>query len=167
MALVTLTYNSSTGSDTAASGAGPATAITGSNATNGSGNVVNLDGSPDLSGVLGDAVFWSNTSGSNRKLSRIISVDDTSKTVTTEDLLVLSGGKSWAIGGKRLGPTASASRQDIVDGSAGWRFELEGSGSYAFAGSGITVPNVGDMPAPRPPSPGLGTTTSSQRSGDT
>lgn len=144
MALVTLTYNSSTGSDTAASGSGPATAVTGSTATNGTGNVINLDGSPDLSGVLGNAVFWGNTASGNRKLSRVTSVDDTSKTVTTEDLLTLGAGKSWAIGGKRQTLTADTTNQDPKDATAGWRFELEGSGTYTFAGAGITLPDVGD-----------------------
>lgn len=137
----TLTYNASTGSDTAASGAGPATAITGSSATAGIGKIVNLDGSPDLSGVSAGDVLYAGTAGSNRKLSRITAVDDSLNTVTTEDTLTLAAGKAWAIGGKRASLEGSTSRRDWSDGKAGWTFELE-AGTYPMTGT-VVMPAVG------------------------
>ena len=132
MTLSTLTYDPVSGSDTAASGAGPATAITGSAATNGSGNVVNLDGSPDLSGVSVNDVLWVNLASTVRTLTRITAVDDGADTVTTEDTLVLSS-ESWAIGGKRKTLQADVEYSDISQGKAGWTFSLEDGADYVFA----------------------------------
>ncbi len=69
MAYPTIIFNATSGSDTAASGAGPSTAVTGSSATvNGGdpGTVLDLDGTPDLSGVATDgsgAIFLGTWSG--------------------------------------------------------------------------------------------------------
>lgn len=142
MTVSTITYNASTGSDTAASGAGPATAVTGSSATNGAGSVVNLDGSPDLSGVAVNDILWVNSATTNRHLSRITAVDDSADTVTTEDLLVLSTGVSWAIGGKRQTLENDTGNPDFEDGKAGWKFDME-AGTYTITGS-ITLPDEGD-----------------------
>lgn len=141
MATVTITYNSSTGSDTAASGSGPATAITGTNATNGTGNVVNLDGSPDLSGVAVNDVIWISVSGATRNLSRITAVDNTLKTVTTEDTFTLTG-NSWAIGGKRQTFINNTSNEDWKDWKSSWRVELD-DGTYNDNGVGITPTDPG------------------------
>lgn len=54
----------------------------------------------------------------------ITAVDNVNKTVTIEDSVSLSTGKSWAIGGKRLTLQADTSRLDIVDAKAGWTLEL-------------------------------------------
>ena len=102
MGYPTIVFNSSTGSDTAASGAGPATALTGSAASY-SGSVVTLDGSPDLSGVATDSthVLYLVTS-TGRKFFAITAKDNTAKTVTVADAPAgTASGLSWAIGGKR------------------------------------------------------------------
>lgn len=131
MAEPVIIYNASTGSDTAASGAGPGTALTGSTATNGSGNVVNLDGSPDLTNVATDGshALWANIAGANRRLSKITAKDNGAKTVTTDDLLSLGAGVSWAIGGKRQTLNHNTSRRDWADYKAGWTAEFE-AGTY-------------------------------------
>ncbi|MCH8096444.1 MAG: hypothetical protein IID53_05150, partial [Proteobacteria bacterium] len=141
MVLSVLTYNASSGSDTAASGAGPSTAITGSSATNGAGNIVNLDGTPDLSGVAVNDIIWVNVSGVNINLSRITAVDDGADTVTTEDLTVLGGGVTWAIGGKRKTLENNTSKMDWEDSKAGWRFVFE-AGTYSITKD--IDPGVGD-----------------------
>lgn len=95
----------SSGSDTAASGCGPATAVSGSGAsiTSASTTVdLSLD-SPDLSGVVADDLIWVDAS-SGRQWGRISSVDNTAKTVTltTNNLYaVTETGRNWGIGGKR------------------------------------------------------------------
>ncbi len=122
----TVTYDATNGSDTAASGAGPTTAITGLLATNGLGNIVDLDGSPDLSGVAVDDVVWVNSATTERHLSRITAVDDIGKTVTTEDLLVLSTGVTWAIGGERQTLENDTGNRDWLDWKAGWFIQFGG-----------------------------------------
>ncbi len=129
--LLVLSYAAVSGSDTAASGEGPATAKTGSSATNGTGNVVNLDGTPDLSGVAVDDLIWVNSATTNRHLSRITAVNDGADTVTTEDLLVLGGGVSWAIGGERKTHNNDTGRFDWEDWKDGWTMEYDDSGTYA------------------------------------
>jgi hypothetical protein len=146
MAQPTVVINSSTGSDTAASGAGPATAVTGT--SNGTSNgatpsVITLGGAPDLSGVAtdGSAVLWLNTAA-GRKFSKITAADNTAKTVTIED--TITGGNatnvSWAIGGKRAGADAGLHTL-FADFKAGWTVDFQ-PGTYtvtttlAFGASG-------------------------------
>lgn len=100
-------FNSSTGSDTAASGAGPSVAVTGTAAahTNGvASTTITLTNSPDLSGVAtdGSAAIWLNTT-SGRQWSKITAKDDTAKTVTVENSFTIASGSAvnYAIGGKR------------------------------------------------------------------
>lgn len=149
MALVVLTYNSSSGSDTAASGAGPDTAITGSSAAHTSGSsstTIEFTNSPDLSGVAANDALWLDDGAGNRKLTRIVSVDDGADTLVAEDAFNIAAvsAVNYAIGGKRKTFTADTTHSDILDAIEGWRFELEGSGTYTFLGTGVTVPNVGD-----------------------
>ena len=145
MAVVTLNYDASTGSDTLASGAGPSTAVTGT-ATAGAGNIVNLSGSPDLSGVAVDDVLWVASASGNRHLSRITAVDDGADTVTTEDTLTLGAGVNFAIGGSRKTLEYDNTANDINDGKAGWRFSL-GAGTYTMVGNGthIFTPAAGTL----------------------
>jgi len=134
MALPTLEYNSSTGSDTAASGAGPATAVTGSSAAHTGGSpstTITLTNTPDLSGVATDgsaAIFLATSSGS-RHLSKITGVDDGADTVTVEDSFNIAAGSAvnYAIGGKRQTLIADTSRPDWDDTAAGWTFALDGT----------------------------------------
>ncbi|MEE9145970.1 MAG: right-handed parallel beta-helix repeat-containing protein [Candidatus Tectomicrobia bacterium] len=134
MARPTIIYNASSGSDTAASGAGPATALTGTNAVP-TGQVIALDGSPDLSGVNTDGThalwFESTDSASNRRLFRITAkVAATSVTVVGT---IVGTGVNWAIGGKRktLQNGGSALRDDWLDAEAGWTYEFE-AGTYTI-----------------------------------
>lgn len=147
MVVSTLIYDATTGTDTAASGAGPAAAVTGSSATNGAGNIVNLDGAPDLSGVAVNDVLWVNSATTNRHLSRITAVDNGAKTVTTEDLLVLGGGVSWAIGGFRKTLDSDTGNPDVQDAKPGWTYSLE-KGNYAIATASlpIVIPVKGTVP---------------------
>jgi len=134
LALPTLEYNSSTGSDTAASGAGPATAVTGTTAAHTGGSpstTITLTNTPDLSGVASDgsaAIFLATSSGS-RHLSKITGVDDGADTVTVEDSFNIAAGSAvnYAIGGKRLSLIADTSRPDWDDTAAGWTFALDGT----------------------------------------
>ena len=137
MAFPTIVYNASTGSDTAASGAGPATAITGSGAAHTSGiasTTIEFDNSPDLSGVAtdGSAAVWLNTSAGGRHLSKITAVDDGADTVTVEDSFTIASGGSavdYAIGGKRAFWEADTTNADWVDSKSGWTHELN-DGTY-------------------------------------
>ena len=154
MALPTLTYNASSGSDTAASGAGPSTAITGSSAAHTGGSsttTITLTGSPDLSGVAtdGSAVIWIAQS-SARRLSKITSVNNTSKTVVVEDSFNIASvdAKNFAIGGKRATLDADTSRADPADWKEGWTVEFD-TGTYdvqaaiaCLGGTAATGPTI-------------------------
>lgn len=102
MATPDVRFNNGAGSDTAASGAGPSSALTGT-AASFAASVVTLDGSPDLTNVATDGshVLWLKTS-SGRQFFAISAKDNGAKTVTVAD--APSGtttGRTWAIGGKR------------------------------------------------------------------
>ena len=156
MARPTITYNASSGSDTAASGAGPATAVTGSSAAysgdgagGGTQTVITFTNSPDLSGVATDGsdALWLNTSSGERHLFRITAVDDGADTVTVHtapDTAINSGSAvSYAIGGKRQTLENDTSNEDWLDCEAGWTYELE-AGTYTVS-STIQIPiSVGD-----------------------
>ena len=148
MALPIIIVDSATGSDTAASGAGPGdgttsgSALTGSSAsTSSNGLTVTLDGSPDLSGVATDGshvIYLADTTAGARNFGKITAKDNSAKTVTVSDAFGLSlSGKSWAIGGKRqkIGSTTSAKLFDnnsaAGDAMAGWIIELQSGHSEA------------------------------------
>lgn len=121
-------FNSSTGSDTAASGLGPATAVSGTGASLNATSTVTLSAdSPDLSGVSAGDLLWVDTS-SGRQFSIIASVDDGADTVTCDDAFaVTESGRNWGIGGKRATWDNADSR--TIFGSAGaksgWIIETE------------------------------------------
>ena len=106
-------FNSSTGSDTQASGAGPATAIFGTGASLNSSTSVDLSAdAPNLSGVAtdGSACLWVSTS-SGRQFAKITAVNNTTKIVTVALAYgVTATGLTWAIGGKRATLDAASSR---------------------------------------------------------
>lgn len=131
MALPTVTFNSSTGSDTAASGAGPATAVTAATSAHTGGvssTTITLTNMPDLSGVAtdGSACLWLNTA-SGRQFSKITGVDDGADTVTVEDSFTIASGSpvDYAIGGKRATFDNADSRQLFADAKSGWVIETE------------------------------------------
>jgi hypothetical protein len=124
------------GSDTQASGAGPATALFGSTGVvNATATEVDLSAdSPDLSGVATDgsaAIFFSDGTAGNRNFSKITGVNNSTKIVTvSEALRTFSGGKSWAIGGKRASIGSATSRLlfenagAVGDAMPGWVIQL-------------------------------------------
>jgi hypothetical protein len=142
VAFPTIIINNSTGSDTAASGAGPGdgttagSALTGSAAaTDSAGTTVTLDGSPDLAAVATDgshAIWLSNATAGARNWARITAKDNTAKTVTVAEAFAVSlAGKSWAIGGKRaaIGSASSIRLLDnnnaAGDAMPGWIVQLD------------------------------------------
>ena len=94
-------FNSTTGSDSAASGLGPSVAVIGSSAElDGTSTVdVSYDGM-DLSSIsAGDLLFCDTTAGI--KFSIIASIDTLNETITTDDAWGTESGVAWSVGGKR------------------------------------------------------------------
>jgi len=105
-------FNSTTGSDTAASGLGPSSAVIGSSAElDGTSTVdVSFDG-VSLSGIsAGDLLYCGTSSG--RKFSVIASVDTINETITTDDAWPTQSGVSWSVGGKRRSIAGSVASLD-------------------------------------------------------
>jgi hypothetical protein len=132
MAVPIVQFNSSTGSETQASGAGPATAKFGTNASF-AGSVVTLDGSPDLSGVAVDSshVLWLLTSTGRQFFAITAKANSGTPTaqVTVADAPAgTATGRTWAIGGKRQSIDTINSRNIFVgDIKPGWTIDLEGT----------------------------------------
>jgi len=141
-------YDASSGSDTAASGAGPDPAIGGSpnvaTVVAGPSSVIELTtGTPltvvDLSDVATDGshVIWMDTP-SGRKLSKIVgkvlgnSFLGIEAQVTVEDTFSFAGSVTFAIGGKR------ETLKDRNDFKEGWTIEFE-SGVYEISNT-WTIP---------------------------
>ena len=157
-----IVFNNSTGSDTAASGLGPATAITGTAAahTNGSANTtITLTNSPDLSGVQTGDLLWLKTA-SGRQYSPIASADNTAKTVTVDSSFNIASGSAvnYAIGGKRATLDHADSRTLLTDlTKADYNsFEIQYTGTnYTLSGSkwyfdqftgGVRITGTGGRP---------------------
>lgn len=139
-------------SDSAASGAGPATALTGTAAsTDVGGTVVTLDGSPDLSGVATDGshVIYLAT-GSGRRFAAINAVDNTAKTVTVEQAYTGSlSGLSWAIGGVRatvFGTESFRILQSSGDGSGGWTVQMQSGHTESISSTKVLGIGSGIVP---------------------
>ena len=108
MASPIIYFDSATGSDSLASGAGPSTAVNSTTegttvSTSGDGLTVTFSGATDLSGVAADDVIYLvDTTAGNRNFSKILTVDDGADSLTVEDAFGVSlSGLNWAIGGKR------------------------------------------------------------------
>jgi hypothetical protein len=129
-------FNNSTGSDTAASGAGPSSAVTGTAAAHTGGSAsttITLTNSPDLSNVLTDGThaLWLKTT-SGRQFSKITGKDNTAKTVTVENSFNIASGSAvdYAIGGKRATVDHADSRKIFTaDWLLDWSAELQYTGS--------------------------------------
>lgn len=120
-------FNNATGSDTAASGLGPATALSGAGASLNATSTVDLSANtPDLSGVTAGDLLWVDTS-SGRQFSIIASVNDGADTVTCDDAFaVTESGRNWGIGGKRKTIENADSRLILSqDGKSDWSVEFE------------------------------------------
>lgn len=158
MALPTIHFNSSTGSDTAASGAGPGDGTTGGSAVTGIGaahtggsasTTITLTNTPDLSAVLADGshAIWLDTA-SGRKWSKITAVDDGADTVTVEDSFNIAAGSpvDYAIGGKRLDINSTNSRNLLVTSlKPGWKVDLE-DGTYTLTSRIDILPGSAILP---------------------
>lgn len=130
MATPTIVFNSSTGSDTAASGAGPSTALTGAGASY-STTTVTLDAGTDLTNVATDGshVLYLVTS-TGRKLFEITAKAGSGGATPTVTVGTAptgtSSGLSWAIGGKRATFDHTNSRMLFTaDAKANWSVKTE------------------------------------------
>ena len=149
----TVVFDVANGADApSASGAGPATALTGTSAsTDAAGTVVTLDGSPDLSGVATDGshvIYLHDTTSGNRRWAAINAVDNTAKTVTVEQAYAASlSGLSWAIGGELAGIDNANARTlwenngTTGDGALNWSFGLEPGEHVLTSGLHIRPPS--------------------------
>jgi hypothetical protein len=160
MALPTILVNSATGSDTQASGAGPATALFGTTnaSTNGTGLIATLPAGTDLSGVATDGshvLFLLDTTAGARNFSKITGTAGSggaTPTVTVANAFGLNlTTKTWAIGGKRasIGGTTStklfSNNSAAGDAMPGWIVQMESGHAetiaalYAFRRAGNTT----------------------------
>lgn len=146
MALPVILVNSATGSDTAASGAGPATAITGSAGISAvDGLSVLLDGSPDISGVAVDGsavIYFADATAGNQNFAKITAIANSggpTATVTVATAYGLSLTKAWAIGGVRasIGNTTSiklfSNNSAAGDAKPGWAEEMQSGHTETLA----------------------------------
>jgi hypothetical protein len=152
MALPTILVDSATGSDTQASGAGPAIALFGTTDASFSGAVVTLTASTDLSGVATDGshVLYLLTSTGVR-FFKITAKDDGADTVTvTPNPAGTSTGRSWAIGGKLASIGSSSSKLLIENGGTsgdampGWTIEMASGHTEATITGTISFYRAGD-----------------------
>ncbi len=158
MAFPTILVNSATGSDTLASGAGPATALTGAaGVTSADGLTVVLDGSPDLTNVATDGshvLFMSDTNAGSRNFGKITSKGDSGLVtafVGVSDAFQALNTDAWAIGGKRASIASTTSKKLADNNTAagdampGWIIEMESghaetiAAEYAFRRAGDQV----------------------------
>jgi len=159
MALPLIKVNSATGSDTEASGAGPATAVYGSTGVSAAdGLTVDLSAdTPDLSGVATDGsavLFFNDTTAGQRNFAKITDVNDGTKVVTVANAVQASQTKGWAIGGKRASIGSSSSKKlfdengSAGDTQAGWIVEME-SGHAENIAARLDVRVLGSITAGR------------------
>lgn len=151
-AILTVTIDSTSGgSDTAASGAGPATPVIGTGAsTTAASAVADLSAdTPDLSGVAADDVLWIDSS-SGRQFNKVVSVDDGADTVTCEDNWAnTEGSRNWGIGGKRANLSNANTAKVFADAHAGWVIDILQGTDYSITtalacsatGSGVSGEN--------------------------
>ncbi len=159
-------------SDTACSGAGPATAKTGAAASSTTTTNIDITDTVDLSGVstAGDAViYFADTTAGHRRFARITNVTggpsgstwhitlDANSPVTTT-----VGPFSWAIGGVRatIGGTVSAllfnNNAAAGDAMPGWTVQMQ-SGHAETITTAITPKRSGDTTSGRITLSGTGT----------
>jgi Right handed beta helix region len=127
MALPTVVINSTTGSDTAASGAGPSTALAGSLAATHTSGTVNITDAVALGGVAvdGSALLWVETA-SGRQFSAITAITGTSGAWVVTVATAYAGtasAQSWAIGGQRA--SLHGSLQLGLDLVGGWTIDVQ------------------------------------------
>ena len=157
MALPTIIINSATGSDTAASGAGPATALTGTLAVPTTTTVVISD-TVDLSGVATDGsavLYLADAVAGDRDFDNITGVSGGPSgspwTVTVANGFTTSVSSfSWAIGGSRASIGSATSSKLFSNNSAagdampGWTVQLA-SGHAETLSATLTMRRAGDQ----------------------
>jgi hypothetical protein len=153
------------GSDTAASGAGPATALAGTvGAVTSASATATIGDAVDLSGVAvdGSAVLWIQTA-SGRQFSRISAISGSSGawSLTLEDTVwTTSTAKTWGIGGKRATFANTDSRKLFsADVKPGWTVTTDADQSIAtplacsvtgnVTAGVVTVKGTTDAPRPK------------------
>lgn len=134
-------------SDTACSGAGPTTALTGTlGATDGGGTTVTLADSPDLTNVATDGshvIYVADTTTGHRRFSAINGKGNSggpTAFVTVEQAFTGSlAAKAWAIGGVRASAFGSVSKLLIDnntgngDAMSGWAIEMQSAHAETVA----------------------------------
>lgn len=131
-------FNSSTGSDTAASGLGPASALSGVFASTTSASAV-VTGITTTGVTAGDMLWVQSSSG--RQFGVIASVDSGTQ-VTCDDVFANSeSSRTWAIGGKRATLDSVDSRRVFDDLHGGWVIKSETSQTVS---SPIAMTGFGD-----------------------
>lgn len=160
MAFPALRYNASTGSDTAASGAGGPSVITAITGAAGAStgvhtagvltNVLEVYGTPDLTAVAvdGSAVILIDTPAGGRHLTKItgITTPAAATQITVQDSFTLASGASalaWAIGGKRKTPWGDLTWNDFKDVYSGWAAELEDTADHVVLVATDTINALG------------------------
>jgi hypothetical protein len=140
----TILIDNALGSDTAASGAGPAAALAGTAAsTSANGLVVTLDGAPDLVNVATDGThaLWVATAA-GRQYSPITARDNTAKTVTVANAYTANlTGQSWGLGGRRATLDHANTRTLLAaDVLAGWTVDIQETGTDYTLSANLKVP---------------------------
>ena len=159
MALPVILVDSSSGSDTTASGAGPSSSLSGTTnaSTDGAGTTVTLPAGTDLSGVAIDGshtIFLNDATAGARnhgKITGSAGSGGATPTVTVANAFGLSlVNKSWAIGGKRasIGGTTSKKLFDnntaAGDAMPGWIIEMQ-SGHTETIAAAFDCRRAGDL----------------------
>ena len=134
-------FNNVTGSDTAASGLGPAVAVTGSGAsTTSASNVVT---GINTTGVSPGDLLWVQSS-SGRQFSIIATVDSGAQVTCDNTFDNTESGRTWAIGGKRATIDNADSRRLLnPDGvGGGLTVELENTGTDYYVTASIVLDRI-------------------------
>jgi hypothetical protein len=152
VALPVILFNTTTGSDTTASGAGPSIAVSGTASAHTNGinqSTILFTNNPNLSGIStdGSAVLWLKTS-SGRQFTIITAVNNSSKTVTVADLFNIPSGSAvnWAIGGKRATWSNTDSRKLFSDVKNGWTVETETNQTLSSTAIMLSASQTGSSP---------------------
>jgi len=134
MAKPTVSYNSSTGSDTNPSDCIASSVTSGSTASGtASGTTITLSGSVDLTGVADDDTdfIWCETLSGDRHLFQITafspSIGACRNLTVTEPIDATFSGKAWHVNGTRASLTSDGSYPDTKGADAGYIFELDGT----------------------------------------
>lgn len=159
MAFPVILVDSATGSDSQASGAGPATALhgTANASTDGAGTTVTLPAGTDLSGVSttgSDVIYLADATAGARNFSKITGKAGSGGATPTVTVANAFGaglsGKTWAIGGKRASVMGTDSFKLFDNNSAagdampGWVVEMQSGHSETGLTATLTFRRAGD-----------------------